>query len=141
MSRFVKGEIFPPSLLAVVAPGMNKCCEVPITWEVAKQAVLTSTLAVLGRNASQLEVYDNTMRLVKQEWVSTKDYILYTKFDFPFDTIDIQDSNSPDRLPATKKYVKPYVLPSPRIVVKPNDFPYYFEKGDKNINSYFGILY
>ena len=94
-----------------------------MTWEEVKDVVGRGDLAVLGRSQQQQQEYDAFYNKTKSEWLSIADFLLASKFNYQVFEADIEGSK--------KKQVHRtnVTIEQEKLVLAPNDFPYYFEDG------------
>eukprot|EP00980_Cylindrotheca_fusiformis_P008649 scaffold1843_cov87-Cylindrotheca_fusiformis.AAC.5 len=96
----------------------------PFSWEELYQIIVREqNLARLSRSVPQEEAYQLSLQNLKKEWKSTKDFILHSKFQLPYEL----DPETGKYHVSAQKGKNEEVEPILRVV--PNDFPYYCELG------------
>lgn len=103
----------------------------PFSWEELHHIIVQEqNLAKLSRSVAQEQDYQRALGQLRQEWKSTKDYILHTKFNLPkrldkeSQLYSVDEEETPPGA-ATNQGGQHETLR--RIV--PNDFPYFCEPG------------
>jgi len=125
--------------------------DAPVTWTMLQSIITQERIPELGRSREILAKYAEHMSKVKQEYLSTKDYVLIRFLGFPFEEVDASETepaskneqprtnndtpNIPSnaQLPSSKTTRKKRAVtdqpPQESVRLFPNDFPYYFENG------------
>ncbi len=93
--------------------------EYPLSWEAVVEAVQTDNLPRLRRSRSQQNSMEAFAQAIRQEWVSTSDYIYASKFSLATE-MDGGKRRVPEASLATAGVQQ---------ILVPNDFPYYFAPG------------
>ena len=88
-----------------------------LSWPEVKKIIQDGRLDLLGRSASQQQVYRQFREQLEIEWKSVSDYILCTKLSY-------EESSHEGKRVA----VRPAEVQT-RTVLLENDFPYHFEEG------------
>ncbi len=93
----------------------------PLTWEQLQTIILVeNNLAKLSRSSDQQRDYEIFRCCLKQEYQSVLDYVLITKFGM-------------EKIPGNDGRCQAYPLlkdiAETKIVLVPNDFPYFMDKG------------
>ncbi|CAJ1955641.1 unnamed protein product [Cylindrotheca closterium] len=105
----------------------------PFSWDELDQIVVKEqNLAKLSRSVAQEQEYQRALVKLKREWKSTKDYILYSKFNLPkqFDEeTQLYFVDEMEQAASTANGQDQEHPPQPLLRLVPNDYPYYCAPG------------
>eukprot|EP00051_Salpingoeca_urceolata_P018418 m.258276 g.258276 ORF g.258276 m.258276 type:complete len:194 (-) comp19188_c0_seq3:2518-3099(-) len=89
-----------------------------LTWQEIKHHIESSHVELLGRTAEDLNKYREWKAQILTEWQSVDEFVLHRVFEYP-----------PISGPTGKKIAHVPEDKAPRVVFRPNDFPYTAEAG------------
>ena len=109
----------------------------PLTWSELQSIIGANELHKLARSEDQKLTYQKARLKIKSEWESIYDYILCAKFNFPINNDDVHNSEKKRSKPTMEEWRSMLKKSgndkaaddNTRIVLSPNDFPYYFDQG------------
>eukprot|EP00816_Leptocylindrus_hargravesii_P008687 CAMPEP_0196822430 /NCGR_PEP_ID=MMETSP1362-20130617/83466_1 /TAXON_ID=163516 /ORGANISM="Leptocylindrus danicus, Strain CCMP1856" /LENGTH=245 /DNA_ID=CAMNT_0042201987 /DNA_START=424 /DNA_END=1161 /DNA_ORIENTATION=- len=97
--------------------------KVPFTWNQLRSIVENDQLDKMSRSASEQKRYEEYTAVIKTQWVSVVDNILYSKFGFEREQTMVDHQSLFRAVPSLSEVTSVYTS------LVPNDFPYYVEEG------------